>query len=120
MWRFGRWPPTIRPIPHAITIASAWYLNTRELDASGGGAKRYIIRVVMRHPGVAHALRHAEPAEVLHCARRYVIALHARQLVAMALFGHNDIDAAPRQIHRERGADRAAADHQHTCSETSH
>ena len=31
-----------------------------------------------------------------------------------------DIDAAPRQIHRERGADRPAADHQHACSETPH
>ena len=76
--------------------------------------------MIVRQSGIAHALCDAEPAEDLHGARGNVVALHARQFVATALLGHDDIDAAPGKIHRQRGADRPAADHQHARGDAPH
>ena len=110
--RFRRRPPRVRAARRRVTLGPARDRDARELDPGGRGAERDVVRVIRRQPGIAHRPRHAQAAEDLHRSCGDMIALHAGRLAARAQFRHRHVDATPRQVHRQRDADRPGADDQ--------
>jgi hypothetical protein len=110
--RLGCQPPRIRAAGRTVSVAAArdgdacrLRLGAGRVDAIGD-----VVGKVGRQAGIAQAAGKSEPAVGLHRPRRDVVALYARRLPGGAALGDRHLDAACRQLHRQRQADGAAPD----------
>jgi hypothetical protein len=102
MRRFRRWPPSIRTVLARIAIATAWDHDARELNPNGGCAKRDIIGMIRRQSGISYRPGDPKTAKDLHRTGRHVIAFDAWHLARGIALRDHDIDAARREVKRER------------------
>ena len=116
MRRLRRRPVAVRAVLRREAIAAAGNRNPRQFLPGERGAIADVVRIIRRQSGVAHLFRDPEPPEDFHGAGGDVVAFRLRRRGAGARLHHRDVDAAPRQIDRERQPDRSCADDQHVGS----
>ena len=109
--RLRRRPPGIRAVLGREALGAARNFDARDFASEKRGAIDHVVGIIRRQSGVAHLLRDAEPAEDFHRTCRDVVRLDAGRLARRAGFQHDDVDAAPGQIHGQGQPDRTCANH---------
>jgi hypothetical protein len=109
MRRLRRRPVAIRATLSREAVAATGNFDPRQLAARERGTIADVVRIVRRQACVAHLVGDAEPPEDFHGPRGNVVAFRFGGCRAGARFHYRHIDAAPRQIDRQRKADRSGA-----------